>query len=114
MIIINSLVCNNNIQSFLWLKLFNIRSKPCDIKKSKNFSEIFYQNYSIFKFLSFNLAFSSSNLYGNKFSSKNEKSKFKILENRFFFNFFLITKQLMFFNALRGYILADSYSFMVR
>ena len=81
MIIINSLVCNNNFPSFLWLKLFNIRSKSCDIKKAKNFSEIFYQNYFIFKFLSFNLAFSSSNLYGNKFSSKNEKSKFKILEN---------------------------------
>jgi len=81
MIIINSLVCNNNIQSFLLLKLFNIRSKSCDIKNSQNLSEIFYQNYFIFKFLSFNLAFSSSNLNGNKFSSKNEKTKFKILEN---------------------------------
>ena len=81
MIIINSLVCNNNFPSFLWLKLFIIKSKSCDIKKSKNFREIFYQNYFIFKFLSFNSAFSSSNLYRNKFSSKNEKSKIKILEN---------------------------------
>ena len=81
MIIINSLVCNNNFQSFLWLKLFNIRSKSFDIKKSKNLSEIFYQNYFIFKFLSFNIAFSSSNLYGNKFSIKNKNSKFNTLEN---------------------------------